>query len=396
MKVLVINAGSSSLKAQFMDTESAKVYCNINCQRVGVGNSFITYKVNGQKSDIPCEMNNHTEAFQAVLDTMLDKKIGVISSLDEIKAIGHRMVNFGEKYNHSIVITKEVFEDLKTRISFSPLHNTGALAGVEACLKLMPNLKNVAVFDTAFHSTMSEKAYIYAIPYELYTENHIRRYGAHGTSHRFIAMECEKLLGGLEGKKIISCHLGSGSSICAIKDGKCIDTSMGFTPLAGVVMGTRSGDLDPSAVKAIMEAKNLNIDEATDLLNKQSGLIGLSGGYSDMRDIDAHLDEPRVKLAFDVMVYSIKKYIGAYAASMNGLDCLCFTAGIGETDELVRSAVCKDMDYLGIELDEEKNVSIPRRGDIELISTPNSKVKVYRIPTDEEFVIALDTEKLAK
>lgn len=393
MKVLVINSGSSSLKAQLMETDNGKVLAKAYCQRIGLDKAFMDFKTD-EKRVINADMPTHKEAFQVFLNALTDKKIGVISNLSKIKAIGHRLVNFGEKYNKSIVVTKKIYEDLKNYIHFAPLHNPAAMLGIQVCMELMPKVKNVAVFDTAFHSTMPEKAYIYAIPYEFYTKNKIRRYGAHGTSHRYIARKCAELFGDLKGKKIISCHLGSGSSICAIKDGKCIDTSMGYTPLAGVVMGTRSGDLDPSVVKEIMDVKGISVDDAINLLNKQSGLIGLTGGLSDMRDIDDNLDKPRIKLAFDVMVYSIKKYIGAYAAAMNGVDYIIFTAGVGENDHLVREAVCEGLEYLGVDFDKKVNETAPR-GTIQEFTKKGSKVKVYRIPTDEEYMIALDTAELA-
>ncbi|MBR1988511.1 MAG: acetate kinase [Clostridia bacterium] len=395
MKVLVVNAGSSSLKASLMETDNAEVFASAYCERVGIDGSFMTYKKNGVKTVVNQEMPTHKEAFQLFLNYLTTGESAVISNLDEIKAIGHRVVNLGEKYNKSIVVTPEVFEDMQKYIHFAPLHNPGAMSGIKACMELMPGKTNVTVFDTAFHSTMDPKAYMYAIPYELYEENGIRRYGAHGTSHRFIAKKCAEITGGLIGKRLISCHIGSGSSICAIKDGKCIDTSMGYTPLAGVVMGTRSGDIDASVVPDIMKIKGISADETISLLNKKSGLVGISGGLSDMRDIDANLDKPRVKLAFDMLTYSIKKYIGAYAAAMNGVDYIVFTAGVGENDELVREAVCKDMEYLGIDFDYEINKTAPR-GTIQEFTKPNSKVKVLRIPTDEEYMIALDAADLAK
>lgn len=395
MKVLVVNSGSSSLKVQLMETNNGKVFANAYCERIGLTGSFMTFKTT-EKQKIEAKMPTHKEAFQLVLNSLTDKNIGVIKSLDEIKAIGHRMVNFGEKYNQSIVINKTILKDLEKCVHFAPLHNPAALLGIQVCMELMPKVKNVAVFDTAFHSTMPEKAYMYALPYELYSKNKIRRYGAHGTSHRYIALKCKEIMGSLKGKKIISCHIGSGSSVCAIKDGKCVDTSMGYTPLAGVVMGTRSGDIDPAVVKAIMDIKNVSVDEAINILNKKSGLLGLCG-YSDMRDIEANLSDPKVKLAFDVMVYSIKKYIGAYAAAMNGVDAIVFTAGIGEKDEVVREAVCKDMEYLGLEFDGAKNKKLHKPFDnIIEVTKPTSKVKVYRIPTDEEYMIAYDTARLAK
>ena len=396
MKVLVVNAGSSSLKAQLMETETAEVFANAYCERVGINGSFMTYKWNDQKVVITQDMHNHTEAFQLFLNTLTTGDTAVISNLDEIKAIGHRVVNLGEKYNKSIVVTKEVFADMQNYLHFAPLHNPGAMSGIKACMELMPNKTNVAVFDTAFHATMEPKAYMYALPYELYEENKIRRYGAHGTSHRYIARKVEELYGNLTGKKIISCHIGSGSSICAIKDGKCIDTSMGYTPLAGVVMGTRTGDIDPAVIPDIMKIKNMSADEVVSLMNKKSGLIGVCG-FSDMRDIEsAKVTDKKAQLAFDMMVYSIKKYIGAYAAAMNGVDYIVFTAGIGEKDEEVRAAVCADMEYLGVDFDFEKNIKMHRPFVLQEFSKPSSKVKVLRIPTDEEFMIALDTAELAQ
>ncbi len=388
MKVLVVNSGSSSLKAQLVETDNGKVIAKVYCERIGLSGSFMEYKTD-EKHKIEHAMPTHKEAFQLFFDTLLDHKIGVVKSLTEIKAIGHRLVNFGEKYNKTTIVTKAVLADMKKCIHFAPLHNPAAITGIEVCMELMPKVKNVAVFDTSFHATMPEKAYMYAIPYEYYEKHRIRRYGMHGTSHRYIAQKMSEIVGDLKGKKIISCHIGSGSSICAIKDGKCVDTSMGYTPLPGVVMGTRSGDVDPSVVKEIMNVSNLTVDEAINVLNKKSGLTGICG-LSDLRDIDANLNKPKVKLAFDMLVYSIKKYIGSYAAVMNGVDYIVFTAGVGENDALVREAVCQDMEYLGLNFDAEKNNSIPR-GTIETISKKNSKVKVYRIPTDEEYMIAADT-----
>lgn len=394
MKILVINSGSSSLKAQLIESENGKVLAKAYCQRIGLSESFIDYSTT-EKQRIMEDMPTHKEAFQIFLKYLTDKKLGVISSLNEIAAIGHRLVNFGDRYTKSVVITDAVLSDLKVNISFAPLHNPPALLAINACIDLMPDITNVGVFDTSFHSTMPEVAYMYAIPYELYENNKLRRFGAHGTSHRYIAMKCEELFGDLKGKKIISCHLGSGSSICAIKDGKCLDTSMGYTPLAGIIMGSRSGDIDPALVKEIMNIKNISAEKTIDLLNKESGLYGITGGMSDLRDIGDNLDKPRVKLAFDMLAYSIKKYIGSYAAAMNGVDIIIFTAGVGENDELVREAVCKDMEYLGINFDYEINKTAPRGTVIEF-TKKNSKVKVYRIPTDEEYMIAIDTAALVK
>lgn len=394
MKVLVVNAGSSSLKAQLMETETGEVFAKAYCQRIGINGSFMEYKTTS-KQIVEADMPSHKEAFQLFLNYLTSKETGVIESLDEIKAIGHRVVNLGEKYNKSIVVTEEIFADMQNYIHFAPLHNPGAMSGIKACMELMPGKINVTVFDTAFHSTMPEQAYMYAIPYEFYENNKIRRYGAHGTSHKYIAKKCGELFGDLQGKKIISCHIGSGSSICAIKDGKCVDTSMGFTPLAGLVMGTRSGDIDASVIPSIMQIKNCTAEQTINILNKESGLLGVTGEYSDLRDIDSNLDKPRVKLAFDMLVYSIKKYIGSYAAAMNGVDYVIFTAGVGENDYLVREAVCKDMEYLGIDFDFDVNKNAPR-GTIQEFTKSNSKVKVCRIPTDEEFMIAMETADLAK
>ena len=394
MKVLVINSGSSSVKAQLMETETGEVLAKAYCQRIGLDKAFMEYK-NPAKHVIEAEMPTHREAFELFLNTLTGKELGVISSLSEIKAVGHRTVNFGEKYSKSFVITAEALKDMEANAHFAPLHNPPAILGIKVCMELMPNVKHVAVLDTGFHATMEPKAYMYAIPYEFYENNKIRRYGAHGTSHRYIARKCKELFGDLSGKKIISCHIGSGSSICAIKDGKSVDTTMGYTPLVGVVMGTRCGDIDASIVKEIMEIKNCSADDAINMLNKQSGLLGVTGEYSDLRDIDDNLDKPRVKLAFDMLVYSIKKYIGAYAAAMNGVDYIVFTAGVGENDELVREAVCKDMEYLGIDFDFELNKTAPR-GTIIEFTKKESKTKVYRIPTDEEYMIAMDTAELAK
>lgn len=396
MIVLVINSGSSSLRAQLINTDNEQSLASAYCERIGIGGSFMTYK-HPDKVKITKELPTHKEAFQLVLDTFMDHEIGVISSLDEIKAVGHRLVNFGPNYNKSTLVTKEVYEDLEKCIHFSPLHNNAALVGLKVCAELMPDKPNVAVFDTAFHSTMPEKAYMYAIPYYFYEKHNIRKYGAHGTSHRYIARKCEELFGDLKGKKIISCHIGSGSSLCAIKDGKCIDTTMGFTPLAGVVMGTRSGDIDPSVVREMVHVTGKDIDEVTQILNKESGVLGISEQYSDMRDIEDNLDQSKIKLAFDMLTYSIKKYVGAYTAIMGGLDYIVFTAGVGEKSNLVRDAVCSDMEYLGISIDHKKNEELNWPADTIMdFSTPDSKVKILRIPTDEELMIALDTEATIK
>ena len=393
MKVLVINAGSSSLKAQLIDTKTGEVYSKCGCERIGIGNSFIKFESKKGKIQQDLEMKEHGQAIKGIISYQLSEDYCCIKSLNEIDAIGHRMVHGGEKYIKPCLVTEKDVEKLEELVPLAPLHNPAHILGIRACMESMPDKKNVVVFDTAFHATMPKKAYMYAIPYEFYERDKIRRYGAHVSSHRYVSEVLSEMVGGLNGKKVITCHLGNGSSISAIKDGKCIDTSMGYTPLAGVVMGTRSGDVDPSVLQAICKIKNCSIDECLTILNKKSGLLGINGESSDMRDIDENLDKPMYKLSFDMLCYSIKKYIGAYASAMNGVDYIIFTGGIGENDELVRSEVMKDMDYLGAVLDEEKNKTIPR-GTIENLSSANSRVQIYRIPTDEELVIARDTERL--
>lgn len=395
MKVLVINAGSSSLKAQLIDTVTGFVYAKCSCERIGIDGSFIKFESEKGKIKKDYEMKEHGQAIKGLISYLLDENYGCINSLSEIDAIGHRMVHGGEKYVEPCLISESDVKKLEELIPLAPLHNPAHILGMRACMEAMPDKPNVVVFDTAFHSTMPKKAYMYAVPYEFYEKNKIRRYGAHGSSHRYVSEVLGEMLGGLEGKKVISCHLGNGSSITAIKDGKCVDTSMGYTPLAGVVMGTRSGDVDPSVIQAICDIKKIDVNECLTILNKQSGLLGINGESSDMRDIDENLDKPMIRLSFDMLCYSIKKYIGAYTAVLGGVDYIIFTGGIGENDNLVREEVLKDMEYLGIELDKEKNNSIPR-GTNEEISTPSSKVKIYRIPTDEELVIARDTERLVK
>lgn len=396
MKILVINAGSSSLKAQLIDSQTSKVYAKCTCERIGLEASFIKFESDKGKTKQDYVMREHTDAIKGLIELLLSEEYGCISNMDEIDAIGHRMVHGGEKFTKSVVVDDKLMKVLEDMIPLAPLHNPANIVGIRACMEAMPNKKNVVVFDTAFHATMPKKAYMYAIPYEMYTNHQIRRYGFHGSSHRYVTEKLGAMIGGLKGKKVISCHLGNGSSVTAIKDGKSVDTSMGYTPLAGVVMGTRSGDIDPAIVQQIMKIKGFSIDEAMQYLNKQSGLVGINGESSDMRDIDAKCKtEPRYKLCFDMLCYSIKKYIGAYTAAMGGVDAIIFTGGIGENDELVRAEVMKDMEYLGIDFDFDKNDTMPR-GTIECITKSNSKVQVYRIPTDEEFIIARDTEMLVK
>jgi len=396
MKILVINAGSSSLKAQLIDSQTSKVYAKCTCERIGLDASFIKFESDKGKTKLDYVMREHTDAIKGLIELLLSEEYGCIANMSEIDAIGHRMVHGGEKFTKSVVVDENLMKVLEEMIPLAPLHNPANIVGIRACMEAMPNKKNVVVFDTAFHATMPKKAYMYAIPYEMYTNYQVRRYGFHGSSHRYVAEKLGEILGGLQGKKVISCHLGNGSSITAIRDGKSVDTSMGYTPLAGVVMGTRSGDIDPAIVQQIMKIKGFTIDEAMQYLNKQSGLVGINGESSDMRDIDAKCaTEPRYKLCFDMLCYSIKKYIGAYTAAMGGVDAIIFTGGIGENDELVRAEVMKDMEYLGVDFDFDKNNTMPR-GTIECIAKPSSRVKVYRIPTDEEFIIARDTEMLVK
>ena len=393
MKILVINAGSSSLKAQLIDSQTSKVYAKCTCERIGLDASFIKFESEKGKTKLDYVMREHTDAIKGLIELLLGEEYGCIKSLNEIDAIGHRMVHGGEKFTKSVVVDNNLLQTLEEMIPLAPLHNPANIVGIKACMESMPDKKNVVVFDTAFHSTMPKRAYMYAVPYELYQNNQVRRYGFHGSSHRYVTEKLSEMVGGLQGKKVISCHLGNGSSITAIKDGKSIDTSMGYTPLAGVVMGTRSGDIDPAIVQQIMKIKGFDIDQTMQYLNKQSGLLGINGESSDMRDIDENLDKPQYKLSFDMLCYSIKKYIGAYSAVMGGVDYIIFTGGIGENDDLVRAEVMKDLDYLGIEFDEEKNKTMAR-GTIETITKETSRVKVLRIPTDEELVIARDTERL--
>ena len=396
MKILVINAGSSSLKAQLIDSQTSKVYAKCTCERIGLDASFIKFESDKGKTKLDYVMREHTDAIKGLIELLLSEEYGCIANMSEIDAIGHRMVHGGEKFTKSVVVDEPLMKVLEEMIPLAPLHNPANIVGIRACMEAMPNKKNVVVFDTAFHATMPKKAYMYAVPYEMYTNHQVRRYGFHGSSHRYVSEKLGEMLGGLQGKKVISCHLGNGSSVTAIKDGKSVDTSMGYTPLAGVVMGTRSGDIDPAIVQQIMKIKNFTIDEAMQYLNKQSGLVGINGESSDMRDIDAKCaTEPRYKLCFDMLCYSIKKYIGAYTAAMGGVDAIIFTGGIGENDELVRAEVMRDMEYLGIDFDFDKNSTMPR-GTTECITKPGSRVQVYRIPTDEEFIIARDTEMLVK
>jgi acetate kinase len=367
-------------------------------ERVGLDNAFVKVKLaNGEKKQIMHDIPEHTEGVKFIFSLLTDPEIGVIKSLDEIDAVGHRMVHGGEKFAKSVIITPEVIDAFKACIDLAPLHNPANLKGVDAVTELMPGLPQVGVFDTAFHQTMPAKAYLYAVPYELYEKYGVRRYGFHGTSHRYVSARALEFLGmQTEGTKVVTAHIGNGGSLAAVVDGKCVDTTMGLTPLEGVMMGTRSGDIDGGAVTFIQKKLGLDADGISDLLNKKSGIAGLTGLSSDMRDIEnaANAGDEKAIAAQESYFYRIKKYVGAYAAAMGGCDVLVFTAGVGENQTGMREAVCKGLEFMGIEIDVEKNSTI--RGEEAIISTPNSKVKVVVIPTDEELMIASDTMALVK
>ena len=367
-------------------------------ERVGLDNAFVKVKLaNGEKKQIMHDIPEHTEGVKFIFSLLTDPEIGVIKSLDEIDAVGHRMVHGGEKFAQSVVITPEVIEAFKACSELAPLHNPANLKGVDAVTELMPGLPQVGVFDTAFHQTMPARAYLYAVPYELYEKYGVRRYGFHGTSHRYVSARALEFLGmPVEGSKVVTAHIGNGGSLAAVVDGKCIDTTMGLTPLEGVMMGTRSGDIDAGAVAFIQKKLGLDADGISDLLNKKSGIAGLTGLSSDMRDIENAANEgnDRAIAAQESYFYRIKKYIGAYAAAMGGMDVLVFTAGVGENQVAMRAAACEGLEFMGVKIDVEKNATI--RGEEAIISTPDSKVKVVVIPTDEELMIASDTMALVK
>lgn len=395
MKILVINAGSSSLKYQFMDSDSGEVFAKGLCERIGIDGK-LTHKVPGRddvKSDIA--MPTHNEAIQAVLDIMVDPQKGVIASTDEIDAVGHRVLHGGAAFTESCVIDDKCIEAIKKCIPLGPLHNPANLMGIEACQKIMPKTPQVAVFDTAFHMTMPPKAYIYAIPYEYYEKDDVRRYGFHGTSHRYVSARAVDMLGNPAHSKVICCHLGNGSSLSACIDGKCADTSMGLGPLAGFPMGTRSGDIDATILEYLMGRYGYDIKEMLNILNKKSGVLGISGVSSDFRDLDeaAAKGNERAQLALDKFVYEVKKFIGAYTTAMGGVDAIVFTAGIGENSIDLREKICDGLECIGIKLDKEKNNV---RGKEVEVSADDSKVKIFVIPTNEELMIAMDTASLAK
>ncbi len=396
MKILVLNCGSSSIKYKLFDMESKTVMAQGGVEKIGLPDSFLLVKLpNGEKVKIEKTMPEHTVGIQLILNTLVDEKIGCIKDLKEIEAVGHRVVHGGEKFNKSVLITSEVKDMIIRCAELAPLHNPANLKGIEAIEKTLPGVPQVAVFDTAFHQTMPDYAYMYALPYELYKEYAIRRYGFHGTSHRYVsARVCEYLGVNPAGKKIVTAHIGNGGSCAAVMDGKSVDTSMGLTPVEGLMMGTRAGDLDLGAATYIMDKEHLTTTEFNTLVNKKSGLLGVSGVSSDARDIDAAIKagNERADLARKMFIYRVKKYIGAYAAAMNGVDIIVFTGGIGENDAYIRGEIAKGFTYLGAELDERKNAGI--HGDEAVISTPESKVTICVIPTDEELMIASDTQAL--
>lgn len=396
MKILVLNCGSSSIKYALYDMDTKTVMTSGAAERVGLDGAFVKVKLaNGEKRKVMHDIPEHTEGVKFIFSLLVDPEIGVIKDLKEINAVGHRMVHGGEKFNKSVLLTDEVLKVFEECTDLAPLHNPANLKGVRAVQELMPGLPQVGVFDTAFHQTMPKEAFMYALPYDLYEKYGVRRYGFHGTSHRYVSQRvCEFLGVKPEGKKIITCHIGNGASIAAVKDGKCVDTSMGLTPLEGLIMGTRSGDVDGGALTFIEKKLGLDADGLSDLLNKKSGMLGITGVSSDMREIEKAFEEgnERAKLAFDMYFYRIRKYIGAYAAAMDGCDIIVFTAGVGENQPSLREEVCKKLTYLGVEIDVEKNKNL--RGKEALISTPESKVAVCVIPTDEELMIASDTMAL--
>ncbi len=398
MKVLVINCGSSSLKFQLIDAESEQCLAKGICERIGIDGSMITYaREGGEKERKVTPMPDHTEAIRLVLEALTNPKTGVVASLEEIGAVGHRVVHGGEKFAQSVVLDREVLAAVEECNDLAPLHNPANLIGIEACRKLMPDTPMVGVFDTAFHQTMPEEAYMYGLPYEYYQKYKVRRYGFHGTSHSYVSKRAAEVLGRpYEDLKIIVCHLGNGASISAVKNGRCVDTSMGLTPLEGLMMGTRSGDIDPAIIEFLANKEERTIGEVMAVLNKKSGVLGLSDNLSsDFRDLEDgyNAGDPNAVRAMKAYCYRVAKYIGSYVAAMNGVDVICFTAGIGENAPLVRTSVCEYLGYLGVELDQEAN---GKRGQDIAITTPESRTTVMVIPTNEELAIARETVRLVK
>ena len=397
MKILVINTGSSSLKYQLIDMTDESVLAKGLCDRIGIDNSFIKHTKTGMDTVvIDKDMTNHKAAMKELVSALTDEKIGVIKDMTEIKAVGHRVVHGGEKFHDSVIIDDNVMNAIRECIELAPLHNPPNITGIEACQNIMPGIPMIAVFDTAFHQTMPRHAYLYALPYEIYEKYGVRKYGFHGTSHKYVAQRAAAMLKRpLEELKLISCHLGNGASVCAIKYGKSVETSMGFTPLAGLAMGTRSGTIDPAVISYLMDKEKMSVKEINDYLNKKSGVLGISGVSSDFRDIHAAADagNDRAQLAIDIFCYRAKKYIGEYAAVVDGVDAVIFTAGIGENNGIIRRGILEGMDYMGIKVDWEKNKVKGKELDI---STPDATVKTLVIPTNEELAIARETMKLVK
>ena len=397
MIVFVVNCGSSSIKYQLINMNGEKVLAKGLIERIGMDGSVLKHTPEGKYTvDINIDVPDHNFGIKLAVDALVNPDYGVIKSMSEIDAVGHRVVHGGERFSDSVLVTPDVLEGIAACAELAPLHNPPNLNGVKACMALMPQVPQVVVFDTAFHQTMPEKAYLYGLPYELYVKYGVRRYGFHGTSHKYVAQEAARMMGGeVSDYRIITCHLGNGSSMSAVVDGKCVDTSMGLTPLEGVVMGTRSGSCDPAVVQFIANNDHMTVNEVLTMMNKQSGLMGISGLSSDMRDIDKAADEgnERAALARDMLHYGIKKYIGSYAAAMGGVDIIVFTAGIGENGPELRESVMKDMEWMGAKLDVEKNKV---RGKEAVISTDDSKVTICVIPTNEEIMIARDTKELVE
>ena len=397
MNILVLNCGSSSVKYKLIEIKANEVLAEGGIEKIGLPDAFIKFKYEGKKIQLDLDISDHVGAIKSILDNLTGKQYGCISSFNEIDAVGHRVVHGGEKFNKSVLIDDDVIAKVKECYSIAPLHNPVNMAGIEAINEVLPNVPQVAVFDTAFHQTMPPKAYMYALPYKYYIIDHVRRYGFHGTSHRYVTQRvCEFLGTKPEGKKIITCHIGNGGSITAVKDGKSIDTTMGLTPTEGLMMGTRCGDVDPGALTFLMQKHNLSAADMQGIINKKSGMAGFSEISSDMREIEAAVNngDERAKLALDMYENRIVKYIGAYAAEMGGIDIIVFTGGVGENQVGVRANVCRPLKFMGVEVDEAVNAGI--RGKEAVISTAASRVKVVVIPTDEEYMIARDTEAIVE
>lgn len=396
MKILVLNSGSSSLKYQVIDTNTGEMLVKGNYERVGQAGAFLTHKVNGEKHKFEHPAKNHEKAIKFVMERLTSEAYGIFKSLDELDAVGHRVVHGGEKFKDAVLITEEVIKEIEATEELAPLHNPAAVLGINACKKVLPNKPMVAVFDTAFHQTISKEKYIYPIPYEYYEKYHVRKYGFHGTSHQYVANRVAELLNkDIKDLKIVNCHLGQGASVCAIKNGQSVETSMGLTPLGGIPMGTRSGDLDPSVVTFIMKKEGLTPDQAENILNKKSGLQAISGLVPDFREIElaSYGESESAAIAIEKFKYEIASYIAKYAIAMNGVDYIVFTGGIGENQINIRKGICEKLEFMGVKVDVDAN---NMRGEEKEISTPDSKIKVYVIPTNEELMIAKETERLVK